>query len=220
MDQVIMPEILTPKLVDMFASNPDMLKMLVANQPEEEVIVGKNCSIDCNSNPTNVKLVFCNVTLSTNDTEDECSKGSSTAKTEKQIGNCHIKIGSSEHVYEGSHWGIEINEASQLKLEAAALEARIEENRKILALIPRQTCNRKLVARCKKYIQEAEEQLASKKKEIQEEEVQLAFKKKYIQEEEVQLASDKEHIQEAEEQSASDKENKESGDWLTGFWKE
>lgn len=166
MDKIIMPELISPTFAEVIASNPEVLKIIVAHQPGEEVIVGQNCTLDCNSNPTNVKLVFCNVTIGMNDTADESNKGCSAGETEKQIGNCHMKISGRDHEQEGLHWGEAASKMSQLKLEVAALGARMEEIEKILKLIPRQICNRKLVARCKRDMNEAAEQLVAKKKEL------------------------------------------------------
>lgn len=59
------------------------------------------------------------------------------------------------------------NEFTQLKQEVAVLEVKVEEFGKILKLIPRQVCNRKLVAKYKKNMNEAEEHLAAKKKELE-----------------------------------------------------
>lgn len=146
MEKVIMPDLITPKFAEVIAENPEILKIIVDHQPGEEVIVGQNFNLDCNSNPTNIKLVFCNVNIGIDDTEDECNKGCSE---------------------EGLHLGELENEMSQLKLEVAVLEAKMEEAEKILKLIPRQICNRKLVARCKKDINEAGEHLAAKKKELE-----------------------------------------------------
>ena len=167
MEKVIMPELITPEFAKVIAENPEVLKIIVDHQPGEEVIVGQNCTLDCNCNPTNVKLVFCNVTIGITDTEDECNKGCSAGGTEEQIGNCHIKISGRDHNQEGLHWGKLSRELSQLKLEVAVLEARLEEIDKILRLIPRQIFNRKLVARCKKDINEAREHLTVKKKELE-----------------------------------------------------
>ncbi|KUO69739.1 MAG: hypothetical protein APF77_09055 [Clostridia bacterium BRH_c25] len=149
MNKVIMPELITPKFAEVIAENPEVLKTIVDHQSGEKVIVGKNCTLDCNSNSTNVKLVFCNVTIGIDDTKD------------------HIKISGREHEQEGWHWGKLENEISQLMLEVAVLEARMEDIKKILRLIPRQICNRKLVARCKKDMNEAAEHLAAKKKELE-----------------------------------------------------
>ncbi|MHB1391663.1 MAG: hypothetical protein ACYCYE_01030 [Clostridia bacterium] len=167
MGNVIMPGLITPEFAEVIAENPEVLKMIVDHQPGEKVIVGQNCTIDCNCNPTNVKLVFCNVTIVITDTEDECNKGCSAGKYEEQIGNCHIKISGRDHKQKGLHWGELADELSQLKLEVAVLEARMEEAMKILRLIPRQIFNRKPVARCKKDIIEAREQLTAKKKELE-----------------------------------------------------
>lgn len=167
MDNVVMPELITPKVAEMIAENPEVLKIILDHQPNEEVIVGQNCTIDCNCNPTNVKLVFCNVTIALEDAVDECDKTCCPEGTEEQIGNCHIKISGGELSKRGSHWEKLLNELSQLKLEVAVLEARIEEAEKILRLIPRQACNRKLAARCKMDVNEDLERLTSKKKELE-----------------------------------------------------
>ncbi len=162
-----MPELITTKFAEVIAENPEVLRMIVDHQPGEEVIVGQNCTLDCNCNPTNVKLVFCNVTIALDDTVDECDKGCSAGVTEKKIGNCHIKISGKGYDQEGLHWGKLLSEMSQLKLEVAVLEARKDEAEKILRLIPRKMFNRKLVARCKWDIHEAGELLAAKKKELE-----------------------------------------------------
>lgn len=167
MDNIIMPELITPEFAEVIAENPEVLKIIVDHQPGEEVIVGQNCTLDCSCNPTNVKLVFCNVTIGIDDTADECNKGCSAGKTEEQIGGCHIKIGGRDQNHEDRHWGSLSSEQSKLKLEVAVLEAKMDEIEKILKLIPRQVCNRKLVARCKKEMLEAGEILAAKKKELE-----------------------------------------------------
>ncbi|HOH88786.1 MAG: hypothetical protein KBB40_01540 [Clostridia bacterium] len=59
------------------------------------------------------------------------------------------------------------NEFVQLKQEVAVLEVIVEEYGKLLKQIPRQVCNRKLVAKYKKNMNEAEEHLAAKKKELE-----------------------------------------------------
>ena len=59
------------------------------------------------------------------------------------------------------------NEFVQLKQEVAVLEVIVEEYGKLLKQIPRQVCNRKLVAKYKKNMNEAEEYLAAKKKELE-----------------------------------------------------
>ena len=167
MNKVIMPELITPKFAEVIAENPEVLKTIVDPQSGEKVIVGKNCTLDCNSDSTNVKLVLCNVTIGINDTVDERNKGCKAGETKEQIGNWHIEISGGDHEHEGSGRGKLENEISQLKLEVAVLEARIEAIKKILKLIPRQACNRKLVARCKRDMNEAAEQLAPKKKDLE-----------------------------------------------------
>ena len=59
------------------------------------------------------------------------------------------------------------HEFVQLKQEVAVLEVKVEEFGKILKQIPRLVCNRKLVAKYKKNMNEAEEHLAAKKKELE-----------------------------------------------------
>ncbi|MDD4680076.1 MAG: hypothetical protein PHP79_04185 [Clostridia bacterium] len=167
MDSIIMPELITSKFAEVIAENPEVLKMIVDHQPGEKVIVGQNCTLDCNSNPTNVKLVFCNVTIGIDDTADECDKSCGAKERENQIGGCHIKISSRNQNQECNHWGALSSEQSQLALAVAVLEARKGEIEKILRLIPRQIVNRKLVARCKRDVLEVEEQLAAKKKELE-----------------------------------------------------
>lgn len=167
MDNIIMPELITPKLAEVIAENPEMLKIIVDNNSGEEVIVGQNCTIDCGSNPTNVKLVFCNVTIGIDETTDGKSNGCSSASEEKQVGGCHIKIGGRNQNQEEEHQGAFLNEQSQLMLAVSMLEARKGEIEKILRLIPRQILNRKLVARCKRNILEVEEELAAKTKELE-----------------------------------------------------
>jgi hypothetical protein len=166
-DNVIMPELITPKFAEMIAENPEVLKIIMDHQPNEEIIVGQNCTLDCNCSPTNVKLVFCNVTIALDDTIDEGDNICGSGGTEEQTGNCHIKINGEELSKRGLRWEESLKELSQLRLEVAVLEARIEEAEKILKLIPRQACNRKLVARCKMDINEALEYLAAKKKELE-----------------------------------------------------
>lgn len=167
MDRVVMPELITPMFAEVIASNPEVLKMIVDHQPNEEVIVGQNCTLDCNCNPTNVKLVFCNVTIGLQDTENECGEGRNAEETEEQVGGCHIKIGGSDLNQKGLHWVETSGEVIQLELEIAVLEARMNEAEKILRLIPRQSCNRKLIARCKLDVNEALESLSAKKRELE-----------------------------------------------------
>jgi len=59
------------------------------------------------------------------------------------------------------------NDFFQLKQEVAVLEVKVEEYGKLLKQIPRIVCNRKLVAKYKKNMNEAEEHLAAKKKELE-----------------------------------------------------
>ena len=167
MEQVVMPELITPEFAEVIAENPEVFKIIVDHQPGEGVIAGKNCTIDCGYNPANIKLVLCNVTIGIDDNADEIDKVYSSKKAEEQIDDLHIKIVGSGQKQGGKSWGALMNEQSQLKLDIAVLEARMGEIRKILRLIPRQIFNRKLVGRCKKEITEAEKQLASKKKELE-----------------------------------------------------
>ncbi len=167
METVVMPGLITPKFAEVLAENPEILKTIIDHQSGEEVIMGQNCTLDCNCNSTNVKLVFCNVTIGIDNTADECNKHCSTGETEEKTDSCHIKIGGRDHDQEGSNWEKQVNELSQLKLEVAVLEARMEEAEKILRLIPRQNLNRKLLARCKRDIHEAEKQLTVRKKELE-----------------------------------------------------
>jgi len=166
MDNIIMPELITPEFAEVIAKNPEVLKIIVDHKPGEKVIVGQDCTLDCSGNPTNVKLVFCNVTIGIDDNTGECGRGRDERKIEEQAGGCHIEIGGRIQNHGDKHSGSLFNEQNQLKLEIAVLEARVNEVGKILKLIPRQAFNRKLVAWCKKGILEAEEQLAAKKKEL------------------------------------------------------
>ena len=168
MDKVVMPELITPAFAEMIADNPEILRIIADHQPGEEVIVGQNCTLDCNCNPTNVKLVLCNVTIAVNHTEDGCGEGCGAEEAEEQADSCHIEISDSDYSQEDSRWSELQSEVSQLKLEVAVLEARMEEAEKILRLIPRQMFNRKLVARCKKDINDAAEESTAKKKELEE----------------------------------------------------
>jgi len=167
MDNIIMPELITPDFAEVIAENPEVLKIIMDHQPGEKVIVGQDCTLDCSGNPTNVKLVFCNVTIGIGDKADECDGEGSAGKTEEQVGGCHIKIDGRTPNHGDKHWEGLPSQQSQLKQEIAVLEARIDEVDKILKLIPRQVINRKLVARCNKEINEAEEQLVAKKKELE-----------------------------------------------------
>ena len=167
MDNIIMPELITPRLAEVIAENPEMLKIIVDNNPGEEVIVGQNCTLDCSSNPTNVKLVFCNVTIGIDETADEKGNGCSSATAEKQVGGCHIKISGRNQNQGGEHRGAFLDEQSQLMLAVAILETRKGEIEKILRFIPRKILNRRLVARCKRDILKAEEELVTKKKELE-----------------------------------------------------
>lgn len=167
MDQVIMPELITPKFAEVIAENPEVLKMIVDHQPNEEVIVGQNCTLDCNCSPTSVKLVFCNVTIGLEDTDGECEKVGGTGEINEQVGSCHIKIDGRNLSENGLHWIELSNELYQLELDVAVLEAKMNEAEKLLRLIPRQVSNRKLVARCKMDINEALESITAKKKELE-----------------------------------------------------
>ena len=91
------------------------------------------------------------------------------------------------------------HEFVQLKQEVAVLEVKVEEFGKILKQIPRLVCNRKLVAKYKKNMNEAEEHLASKKKELE---------YMFIAE-----------LNDAAEQFTANKEEPECGDDLMEFWK-
>lgn len=91
------------------------------------------------------------------------------------------------------------NEFVQLEQEIAVLEVKVEEFGKILKLIPRQVCNRKLVAKYKKNMNVAEEHLAAKKQELE-----YMFKAE---------------LNDAAEQFTAKKEKPECRDNLVDFWK-
>ncbi|HOS69022.1 MAG TPA: hypothetical protein PLG67_12105 [Bacillota bacterium] len=91
------------------------------------------------------------------------------------------------------------HEFVQLKQEVAVLEVKVEEFGKILKQIPRLVCNRKLVAKYKKNMNEAEEHLAAKKKELE-----CLFKAE---------------LNDAAEQFTAKTEEPECGDDLMEFWK-
>jgi len=167
MEQVVMPELITPRFAEVIAENPEMFRIITDHQSGEGVIAGKNCTIDCGNNPANIKLVLCNVTIGIDENADESDKVYSSKKAEEQIEDLHIKIVGNGQKQGNKSWGELLKEQSQLKLDIAVLEARVSVIRNILRLIPRQIFNRKLVARCKKEIIEAEVQLASKKKELE-----------------------------------------------------
>jgi len=167
MDKVIMPELIPPALAEAIAENPELLKAIVNPQPNEEVIVGQNCTLDCGCNPTNVKLVFCNVTIGFDETEDGCDTGCGAGVSGEQTGNCHIKIGSDDPNNKGSHWAGLSGVLYQLRMEVAVLEAKTNEIEKIIKMIPRLAGNRKLLARCKAELNEALGQLAFKKNELE-----------------------------------------------------
>jgi len=166
MDQVIMPELITPKFAEVIAENPEVLKAITDPQPGEQVIVGQNCSMECGGDPTNVKLVFCNVTIGLDNASDDCNKGRCREKAEEHIEGCHIKIGDRGHEKGHDDWGDISGRHKQIWMEMEILEARKNEIEKILKLIPRQIFNRKLVARCKREILEIEEQLSAKRMEL------------------------------------------------------
>lgn len=167
MEQVVMPELITPKFAEILAENPEMLKMIIDHQPNEEVIVGQNCTMDCNGNPTNVKLVFCNVSIKMEDTEDEQGKRCGEGETNEQVGSCHIKIGGNDFGQIGLQWSGLSRELNQLKLEVAVLEERKNIFESMLRIIPRHASTRKLIAKCKTELNEALENLIKKKKELE-----------------------------------------------------
>lgn len=167
MEKVVMPELITPVLAEMIAENPEILKTIVDHQPGEEVIIGQDCTLDCGSNPTNVKLVFCNVTIGIDETEKESDNGCSSKGAEEYKGKCHIKVGNEDITQEGMRWVGLPSELVQLKIEVAVLEARSNEIEKILKMIPRQPSNRKMIARCKVDLNAALERLAVKKNELE-----------------------------------------------------
>jgi len=167
MDKVIMPELIPSALAEAIAENPELLRNIIDPQPNEEVIVGQNCTLDCGCNQTNVKLVLCNVTIELDETGDGCGTGSCTGAAGEQVGNCHIKIGSDDVNQKGSHWSGLAGILHQLRLEAAVLEARVNEIEKILRMVPRLAGNRKLIARCKAELNEVTGQLAAKRKELE-----------------------------------------------------
>lgn len=166
MDQVIMPELITPEFAEVIAENPEVLKAITDPQSGERVIVGQNCSMECGGDPTNVKLVFCNVTISLDNGTDDCRKDRCSEKVKEHIEGCHIKIGDRFHDKGHDYWEGISGGYRQAWMEIAILEARKNEIDKILKLIPRQICNRKLIARCKKEILEIEEQLTVKRMEL------------------------------------------------------
>ena len=167
MDNVIMPELITPELAEAIAGNPEILATIMGHQPNEEVIVGQNCTLECSGNPTNVKLVFCNVTISVDDAGEECSKGCGARESGEQIGNCQIKIGTGDFIPKGVQWGGLPGAAYQLSQELAVLEARANEIEKILRLIPRLPGTRKVIARCKSDLNELLGDVAAKKMELE-----------------------------------------------------
>ena len=161
MDKVIMPELIPPVLAEAIAENPEILKSIVDHQPNEEVIVGKNCTLDCGCNPTNVKLVFCNVAIGFDEEDGESGAG----KSGERAGSRYVKIGSGDVKQKGLYWAGLLSAQYQLSLEVAVLEEKVNEIEKILRMIPRVVGNRKVVARCKMELNEATGQLAAKKKE-------------------------------------------------------
>jgi len=166
MDQVIMPELITPKFAEVIAENPEVLKAITDPQPGEKVVVGQNCGMECGDNTTIVKLVFCNVTIGMDNASDDCNKGRYREKAEEHIEGCHIKIGDRGHEKGHDDWEAISGGYKQTWIEIEILEARKNEIEKIMKLIPRQIFNRKLVARCRKEIHEIEEQLAAKRMEL------------------------------------------------------
>lgn len=68
MDKIVMPELVPPVLAEAIAGNPELLKTILEHKPDEEVIVGRDVSLDCSA-PANLKLVLCNVTISVKDTD-------------------------------------------------------------------------------------------------------------------------------------------------------
>jgi hypothetical protein len=150
MDQVIMPELITPKLAEIIAKNPEILKGITGSQPGEKVITERNCTLECGSNPANIKLILCNVTIGMDEPADE------------SIDGCHIKIGAKGHNQGCNSQEDLLDAQKQAKIEIAVLEGKKKELERILKLIPRQILNRKLVARCKKEILGIEEKLSAK----------------------------------------------------------
>lgn len=146
MDRVIMPALITHEFAEAIAKNPEMLEAIMEHQPGEEVLVGQNCTFDCSGNPANIKLVLCNVTISLNENEDKNDKG--YGQEEKM-----------EFVEEAD--GLD-----QLRREVAVLEAKTAELEKTLKLIPRLSCNRELVSRCKLEMEEIQRNLSEKKKKL------------------------------------------------------
>jgi len=163
MEKVIMPELIPPVLAEAIAENPEILKSFVDHQPNEEVIVGQNCTLDCGSNPTNVKLVFCNVAIGFDEEDGE----SNAEKPGEQVGRRYVKIGSGDGRKKGLHIAGLSDAQHQLGLDMAVFEARVSEIEKILRMIPRVAGNRRLIARCKAELIEATGQLAAKKKELE-----------------------------------------------------
>lgn len=167
MENIIMPELITPEFAEVIAENPEVLKIIVDHKPGEEVIAGKNCSMDCSGNPTSVKLVFCNVTIGVDDSCDQWDKDSGVRETENKVGGCHIKINGRNQKEGFKEQGSLLKEYHNLMIEVAKLEVKKDQMEKILRLIPKEICNRKLVARCKREILEAAEQLKVKRKELE-----------------------------------------------------
>lgn len=162
MDQVIMPELITPEFAEVIAENPEVFKAITDTQPGEKIILGQNCSMECGGDPTNVKLVFCNVTICLDNGSDNCSENRCSEKAKEHIEGCHIKIGDWGNGKGDDCWEDISGGYRQRWIEVAVLEARKNTIDKILKLIPRQICNRKLIARCKKEILEIDEQLSAK----------------------------------------------------------
>lgn len=216
MDKIIMPELIPSELAKVIAENPEILKSFVDYQSNEEVIIGQNCTLDCGSNPTNVKLVFCNVAIGFDEEDGECGR----EKSGEQTGRSFVKIGSDEAKKKVSHRAGPSAVTYQSGLDVAVLEARINVIEKILKMIPRQASNRRLVARCKAELNEASAQLVAKKNELEyicKAELREATEQLTAKNEEPEFMW-KEELNEAEEQLTDMKKESELGDESTEFW--
>ncbi|HYE80802.1 MAG TPA: hypothetical protein VEG39_01410 [Clostridia bacterium] len=63
MENIIMPEIMTPAFVELLASKPELLEQLMGTRPDEEIIKGKNVELNSYDMPQDLKFLFCNVTI-------------------------------------------------------------------------------------------------------------------------------------------------------------
>lgn len=161
MEKFIMPELITPALGELLASNPKILEQLLKGQTDEKAVSGRDIELDASDDSRNLKFIFCNVNIKIDSSvhggygaKDSNDKGSDTSglsfKEEMSgvIRNLGIKDGQLDER------AIKIEELTKevrlLEDEILILETRIKESKNALKFIAGVYSNRKLSYKYKK----------------------------------------------------------------------